>query len=1156
MSQHAVSPHLSNFQISFAFARPLRKLVPLILVAALLAPTVALAGPTGINPRNSSVRRKSTPAPISQDNRGLMTLNSPAKANKSIENHDSKSLSSSLRSSSSLSNIISGYLSGAETNTIGVQNVPASTPCQLYPFVLPAQSLKGVAVGSTVNNIINGTQPGNFGWLTWSGSPSEPALLASLTPPGNSNTYTNPANSTDHEISIGDWVQGKPGLSQSTKVRAALDNLKSTDITAMLWSTARGQGNNASYLISGFVRVRLLSYELGGQNRISVRYLGSTRCPIATNRAPVVNAGPDQTINLPQTANLQGAVTDDGLPEGQALSINWSKVSGPGSVAFNAPNQATTSATFNIAGIYVLRLTASDSQLSSSDDVTITVKSANQAPQVNAGADQTITMPALANLQGTVSDDGLPTGGMLTVSWSKVGGPGTVTFSNAGNTNTTASFSAAGIYVLRLSANDSQLVTDDDVMITVNRDMTPPQISISPANGATVNTTTPLIEITYADDNSGVDKATLMVTVDGSNYTNLFTITDTKASYMASLGGGQHTIDASIKDKEGNLGQSSSRFTVSVFRALPEVTPASGTAPLTVTFITKAEYTDGAIMRYRWDFQGDGIFDTNDPGARNYTRTFTQKGTFNALLEVTNDKNQVATKTVTIVVTGSLPVATASLNPSNGAIPLLVNFTGSGTDSDGTIVKFEWDFDGDGTFDFTSATTGNTTHTYNTAGTYNAVFRVTDNDGQTSTARLTTTAIRVGPPGSPTATITAPANPLTVTAPSTVTFNGTGSDTGGTIAKYEWDFDGNGVYDYSSLTSAATSFRYESPGTFTAALRVTDNSGLTGIDTIDITVNLPVTLRVSDTCRPLQGEMASITTTQGGATPITIFIRNKAGQTVKTLVNNAQRQAGSYLDIWDCKDTGGAIVPEGTYYAILQYMASGQVKTLDLSTTTGGQFYNPSWTMSTTGGASCFTCPFKPLEDNFLKVDFTLSRASEVSVSIRLFNRVDEVVALFDRKMFGRGPYTVFWDGTDITGRIVAPPPGETFLWGMTAFTLPDNAMFVEVAPQLTNVAANPNYFDPSTGDFISPQNPTTKISYTLTKQANVSLQVFRTGTNALMRTIIQPNVAAGTGTIEWDGRDARGIFADKGDYRLAVKATDAAGNQSIVRYVLVRVFH
>ena len=65
------------------------------------------------------------------------------------------------------------------------------------------------------------------------------------------------------------------------------------------------------------------------------------------------------------------------------------------------PRSPATTATFSQAGTYVLRLTASDSLLSTSDDVTITVNPAppvNQPPVVNAGDDQTITLPAGATL--------------------------------------------------------------------------------------------------------------------------------------------------------------------------------------------------------------------------------------------------------------------------------------------------------------------------------------------------------------------------------------------------------------------------------------------------------------------------------------------------------------------------------------------------------------------------------------------------------------------------------------------------------------------------------------------------------------------------------------------------------------------------------------
>ncbi|MDN3510959.1 MAG: hypothetical protein NG784_06605 [Candidatus Jettenia sp.] len=92
----------------------------------------------------------------------------------------------------------------------------------------------------------------------------------------------------------------------------------------------------------------------------------------------------------------------------------------------------------------------------------------NQRPTVSAGQDQTITLPANASLNGTVSDDGLPNPpGVVTTTWSEVSGTGTVTFGNVNAVDTTASFSLAGTYVLRLTANDGELNASDDVTITV-----------------------------------------------------------------------------------------------------------------------------------------------------------------------------------------------------------------------------------------------------------------------------------------------------------------------------------------------------------------------------------------------------------------------------------------------------------------------------------------------------------------------------------------------------------------------------------------------------------------------------------------------------------------------------------------------------------------
>jgi hypothetical protein len=89
-------------------------------------------------------------------------------------------------------------------------------------------------------------------------------------------------------------------------------------------------------------------------------------------------------------------------------------------------------------------------------------------PLVNAGASQTVIWPAAASLNGTASDDGNPNSpGALTVTWSQVSGPGTVTFGNANAPATTANFSALGGYQLQLAANDGQATTISSVNVTV-----------------------------------------------------------------------------------------------------------------------------------------------------------------------------------------------------------------------------------------------------------------------------------------------------------------------------------------------------------------------------------------------------------------------------------------------------------------------------------------------------------------------------------------------------------------------------------------------------------------------------------------------------------------------------------------------------------------
>ena len=92
------------------------------------------------------------------------------------------------------------------------------------------------------------------------------------------------------------------------------------------------------------------------------------------NKAPSVSAGPDRAVKMPTSAVLDGTVTDDGKPKPPgATTVTWTQGQRTRRVVFAHPKDADTTAAFDAAGTYVLRLTASDSQLTVRDEVTVVV---------------------------------------------------------------------------------------------------------------------------------------------------------------------------------------------------------------------------------------------------------------------------------------------------------------------------------------------------------------------------------------------------------------------------------------------------------------------------------------------------------------------------------------------------------------------------------------------------------------------------------------------------------------------------------------------------------------------------------------------------------------------------------------------------------------
>jgi uncharacterized repeat protein (TIGR01451 family) len=96
--------------------------------------------------------------------------------------------------------------------------------------------------------------------------------------------------------------------------------------------------------------------------------------PEGGNTPPRVLAGANQTLAFGQRTVVSASVTDDGLPTDPGrVTTTWSTVTGPGTVTFGDPAALETTVTFSAPGSYTLRITASDGELSSLDDLVVRV---------------------------------------------------------------------------------------------------------------------------------------------------------------------------------------------------------------------------------------------------------------------------------------------------------------------------------------------------------------------------------------------------------------------------------------------------------------------------------------------------------------------------------------------------------------------------------------------------------------------------------------------------------------------------------------------------------------------------------------------------------------------------------------------------------------
>jgi hypothetical protein len=152
----------------------------------------------------------------------------------------------------------------------------------------------------------------------------------------------------------------------------------------------------------------------------------------------------------------------------------------------------------------------------------------------------------------------------------------------------------------------------------------------------------------------------------------------------------------------------------------------------------------GKITRYEWDLDGDGTYETDGGTTPTIARRFQQVSTPTVGVRVTGSTGLTATKALTLNV-GPPPTAiTATPNPASTGEAITFDASGSAI-ALSDIERFEWDLDGNGSFETDTGTTPVVTHSYATRQTPNVGVRVTRSGGRVDTAS-TSIDIRLAPP--------------------------------------------------------------------------------------------------------------------------------------------------------------------------------------------------------------------------------------------------------------------------------------------------------------------------------------------------------------------------------------------------------------------------
>lgn len=226
-----------------------------------------------------------------------------------------------------------------------------------------------------------------------------------------------------------------------------------------------------------------------------------------------------------------------------------------------------------------------------------------------------------------------------------------------------------------------------------------------------------------------------------------------------------------------------------------------------------------------------------------------------------------------------------------------VTLDASGTTDNVGIQTYEWDFDGDGTYEKTTSS-ASVSHTYSSSGDYTATVRVTDGGGNTATAQVTISVASTSSNDGGDDGTAAPSASLSAgdtTAGESVTLDASGSTDNAGIAAYKWDVDGDGSAE-KQTTSPTLKHTYDSAGTYSPSVTVVDGAGNTDTASASVTVSETATGSLSVASASVDTESITV----GDSATVTVTVENTgeaAGTKSVSLTVDGETTASESVDL-------------------------------------------------------------------------------------------------------------------------------------------------------------------------------------------------------------------------------------------------------------------